>query len=475
MPPFSYKAKDRNGVTVQGTIDADGRAAVVTRLQAMGYFPVSITAGTAGGGSTVVATKPAAAKAAPSKPAAATNGTPRVSVTVARPAGMKPAPAAKQKPADKPESKDKKGTATAGPGLGRQLSAAIAARRGIRTADIASFNRQMSDLLGAGVALVKALTILQKQTVNDQFRAIIADINAEVQGGKTFADALAQHPKQFSKLYIAMVRSGEAGGNLDEVLKKLADYSEQEEELRGRVWSALAYPMVMIGACTVAVVVMFIYVIPKIVGTFRELEQTLPPVTQLLITISDIIGSYGIFILAGVIVLIGLVWQFLSTEKGRAQWDRWQLMIPIFGDLVAKREVARFSRTLGSLLKNGVSILVALNITKEVVSNSITKSEVDEVIDEITQGEGVAAPLKRSQIFPPVAVNMMAVGEETGQLDNVLLRISQSFEVEVDRKLKTITSLIEPAIIIVMAVIVGFIVIAMLLPIFSLDPSGGGM
>src|SRR5690606_30021312 len=148
------------------------------------------------------------------------------------------------------------------------------------------------------------------------------------------------------------------------------------EELRGRVWSALAYPMVMIGACTVAVVVMFIYVIPKIVGTFRELEQTLPPVTQLLITISDIIGSYGIFILAGVIVLIGLVWQFLSTEKGRAQWDRWQLMIPIFGDLVAKREVARFSRTLGSLLKNGVSILVALNITKEVVSNSITKSEV---------------------------------------------------------------------------------------------------
>jgi type II secretory pathway component PulF len=469
MPPFSYKAKDRKGATVQGTIDADGRAAVVARLQSMGYFPVSIVAGNGSGSSAPAVASAPSVKSHQHKSAATVNtATARVSVAMPRVAGMKGVTPPKAKAPDKPEAKkDAKGAS-------QSFFAALSARRGIRVGDVASFNRQMSDLLGAGVALVKALTILQKQTVNEQFRQIITDINGEVQGGATFADALSHHPKQFSKLYIAMVRSGEAGGNLDEVLKKLADYSEAEEELRGRVWSALAYPMVMIGACSVAVAVMFIYVIPKIVGTFRELDQTLPPITQLLIGISDFISSYWWLIFAAIIFGVGAFWQWTSTAKGRDAWDRWQLKIPIFGDLVAKREVARFSRTLGSLLKNGVSILVALNITKEVVSNSITRSEVDAVIEEITQGAGVAAPLKRSQIFPPVAVNMMAVGEETGQLDNVLLRISQSFEVEVDRRLKTITSLIEPAIIIVMAVIVGFIVIAMLLPIFSLDPSGGG-
>ncbi len=465
MPPFTYKAKDRKGATVQGTIDADGRAAVVARLQSMGYFPVSIVAGNGSANGAPAAASAPSVKSHQHKSAGTVNtATARVSVAMPRVAGMKGAAPAKSKTPDKPEAKK----------ASQSFLAALSARRGIRVADVASFNRQMSDLLGAGVALVKALTILQKQTVNEQFRQIITDINGEVQGGATFADALSHHPKQFSKLYIAMVRSGEAGGNLDEVLKKLADYSEAEEELRGRVWSALAYPMVMIGACSVAVAVMFIYVIPKIVGTFRELDQTLPPITQLLIEISDFISNYWFVIIGFAIAGAVGFWQWKATANGRAAWDRWQLKIPVFGDLVAKREVARFSRTLGSLLKNGVSILVALNITKEVVSNSITRSEVDAVIEEITQGAGVAAPLKRSQIFPPVAVNMMAVGEETGQLDNVLLRISQSCEIEVDRRLKTITSLIEPAIIIVMAIIVGFIVIAMLLPIFSLDPSGGG-
>jgi type II secretory pathway component PulF len=346
-------------------------------------------------------------------------------------------------------------------------------RRGIKTADLATFNRQMADLLTAGVALVKALSILQKQTTNEMMRDVISDVNTEVQGGATFADALARHKTVFSNLYVAMVRSGEAGGMLPEVLERLADFSEAEEQLKGRIKSALAYPVVMVVAGSGAVFVMFSYVVPKIVSTFEELNQTLPAMTRFLIAISKFTESYWLFILVGLVALIAGLWQFLRTPDGQSIWHRTQLRLPILGDLVRKREVARFARTLGSLLKNGVPILTALNITREVANNTLVKYEIDEVKDEITQGAGLAQPLKNSLIFPPVTVNMMAVGEETGQLERVLLRISDSYEIEVDRKVKTLTALLEPLIICLMGLVVGFIVISMLLPIFYLDPTGG--
>jgi type II secretion system protein F len=351
---------------------------------------------------------------------------------------------------------------------------AFGQRRRITTSDMATFNRQMADLLTAGVALVKALSILTKQTTNEVMREVVADVNSEVQGGATFADALARHPREFSNLYVAMVRSGEAGGMLPEVLERLADFSESEEQLRGRIKSALAYPVVMVVAGSGAVFVMFSYVVPKIVSTFEELDQTLPAMTQLLISMSTFTEQYWLFILVGLALSVAGLWQFLRTPDGRALWHRHQLRLPVLGDLVRKREVARFARTLGSLLKNGVPILTALNITREVANNTLVKSEIDKVKDEITQGAGLAQPLKQSLIFPAVTVNMMAVGEETGQLERVLLRISDSYEVEVDRKIKTLTALLEPLIICVMGLVVGFIVISMLLPIFFLDPTGGG-
>lgn len=527
MPPFQYRAKDNKGAIVEGSMEAESRNAVVARLQQMGCYPLSVDQGARKGRALAMAQaeKPGASKAGmtrtPSTSAKAPQGgagdkggswfksmlgggqsratSPRAStVAISRPAmasspgvaklnagalgaagnGAATGPRASTTVVRKP-SAPASGGATAAPTIRHNDPATHARGAGgffssgrIRTADLAAFNRQMADLLGSGIALVKALTIMAKQMPNERLREIINQINTDVQGGATFADALGSHPSLFSKLYVAMVRSGEAGGNLDEVLQKLADYSESEEELKGRITSALAYPSVMIIAGTGAVIVMFIYVVPKIVGTFRELNQALPGPTLALIAISDLFQNYWYIVLGVLAALIFSIYNWVRTDAGRALWHRWQLRIPIFGDLVAKREVARFSRTLGSLLKNGVSILTALGITRDVLTNTIVKSEVDRVIEEITQGASIATPLRDSVIFPPVVVNMMSVGEETGQLEHVLLRISASFELEVDRRIKTLTSLIEPLIIVAIGCVVAFIVIAMLLPIFSLDPSG---
>lgn len=430
MGTFVYIAKDKKGDKIEGTMEADGRPAVVARLQQMGYFPVSINGATKKGGK-VVSASPSARDA-------------RI---------MKTSPARAAAP--------------------KEPSAPMFSR-GIKSSDISSFNRQLADLIGAGIPLVKALAILLKQTNNPKLREVITDVLDDVQAGSTFAEALGKSPKIFSKLYVAMVRSGEAGGMLDDVLERLADYSEEEEQLRGKVKSALAYPVVMIIAGSLAVAVMFGYVIPKITGTFAQLNQTLPAITQLLIEISNIVQNYWWAVLAVAGVLGVTFYQFTKTPEGRMMWHRTQLRLPLIGPMVQKRECARFARTLGSLLKNGVSILTALDIVREVLDNQVVRLEVEKVIEEITQGKSVAEPLRQSQVFPQVAVNMIAIGEETGRLPEVLLRVSESFETQVERSVRTLTSLIEPLIIVAMGLVVGFIVIAMLLPIFSLDPTGGG-
>lgn len=439
MPTFVYKAKDKKGAPVEGSMEAEGRAAVVSRLQQMGYFPVAINQGIKRGGKVV-------ASGATKKGAAAPKAK-----------GGKEAPKA----------------STSSSSDGQTFMEWWNSRRGITSGDLAGFNRQLADLLGAGIPLVKGLAILNKQTSNEKLREVIFAILDDVQGGTTFADALAKHPKVFSKLYVAMVRSGEAGGMLDDVLQRLADFSEQEEQTRGKIKSALAYPVVMVIAGSIAVFVMFSFIIPRITATFEQLNQALPAITQLLITMSDATQEYWLIGLAVIAVVVVITWQFLQSNEGRAMWHRTQLSLPLMGPLIQKSEVARFARTLGSLLRNGVSILVALEIVKEVLNNQVVRGEVEKVVEEITQGSGVAQPLKNSKVFPPIAVNMIAIGEETGRLPEVLLRVSESFEGQVERAVRTLTSLLEPIIIVIMGAIVAFIVIAMLLPIFSLDPSGG--
>jgi type II secretion system protein F len=340
----------------------------------------------------------------------------------------------------------------------------------VKINDMATFNRQLADLLSSGIPLVKALSVIQNQTTNPTLVEVIVQITQDVSGGDSLAGAMSKHPKIFSKLYVAMVRSGEAGGLLDQVLQRLADFAESEAETRSKIKSALAYPVVMVLAGTGAVITLMTVVMPKILKIYSDLNQTLPTTTQMLIWLSDSMRSYWYFFVGGLIALVIGARRTLATTEGKRAFDAFVVKIPVLGPMIVKKEIANFARTLGSLLHNGVSILAALEITIEVLTNRTVQDEVATIPVNVTQGEGIAAPLRKSKVFPPVVVNMMAIGEETGRLDDVLMKIARSYDTEVDRAMKTLTSLLEPMVILVMGMIVGFIVISMLLPIFSIDP-----
>lgn len=403
MALFTYKAKDSQGQLISGTLEAESNGLVITRLQAMGYFPVAV------------------------------------------------------------ENESEKRRAS--------VAAAAAFTRRVGLNDLATFNRQLSDLLGSGIPLVKALSVIQNQTSSEALIVIITQINQDVSGGDSLAQAMAKHPKVFSKLYVAMVRAGETGGLLDQVLQRLADFSETEAETRSKIKSALAYPVIMVLAGIGAVIILMTVVMPKILRIYTEMNQELPLPTQILISINDVLYKYWYFIIGAIVGGVLVLWRMAKSEEGKRFIDAFLIKIPLMGDMVVKKEIANFARTFGALLHNGVSILPALDIVHEVLGNRVVADEVAKIPQNVTQGEGVAAPLKKSKVFPPVVVNMMAIGEETGRLDDVLVKIARSYDTEVDRAVKTLTSLIEPIIILCMGVVVGFIVIAMLLPIFSIDPS----
>lgn len=410
MSTFAYRAKDTKGELIQGTMEAEAEQAVASRLQTMGYFPLDI----------------------------------------------------------RDEGKERR---TAG-GLFQNLRG-----RRIRTADLTTLNRQLADLISAGVPMVKALNVIVSQTTNEALREVVNQISTDVQGGDTLAQAMAKHPRAFSKLYVAMVRAGETGGTggmLEDVLERLADFAETEQELKGRVQTILIYPCIMVFVGIAAVTILMTVVMPKITKIYIDLNQTLPAITRTLIAISTFVGHFWWAIALGVAALVFALWNFLRTDEGKTLFDTWILRLPIVGTVVQKREVARFARTFGALLRNGVSILPALDIVIEVMANNIVRRDVARIPQEISQGAGVATPLRESKVFPPVVVNMIAIGEETGRLAEVLVRVAQSYEIEVDRSIRALVSLIEPLIILIMGVVVGFIVVAMLLPIFSLDPSAGG-
>ncbi|MCX7015848.1 MAG: type II secretion system F family protein [Candidatus Sumerlaeota bacterium] len=349
----------------------------------------------------------------------------------------------------------------------------VIGRGRIGIGDLSTFDRQMSDLISSGIPLVKALSIIGAQTPNPALKRILETVSNDVSSGDTLAEAMHKHPRVFSPLTVAMVRAGETGGMLENVLQRLADFSEMEEELRGRVKSALAYPAVMLFAGSAAVAVMITVVIPKIVSVFHELNQVLPLPTRILIGTTDFFKSWWWALLGGVVLGVSLLWRFAKTTEGARMIHNALLQLPVLGPVIVKREVARFARTLGELLRNGVPILTAFGIAQKVLTNRIIADEVAKAPDAITQGSGVAPALGASGHFPPMVINMVAIGEETGRLPEALLKVANSYEIQVDRSLKTLTSLLEPLIILVMGLVVGSIVISMLLPIFSLDPTGG--
>ncbi len=339
----------------------------------------------------------------------------------------------------------------------------------IRLHDISIFTRQMADLLDSGLTLLDSLNVTYQQTQNKQLQSVLRDVRDQVRDGRTFSEALKRHPSVFSNLYISMARSGETGGMLEDILARLAGFAEAREELQTKVKSALAYPAVMAGVGLITIIVLITFVIPKIVSMFEDLGQALPVPTAILINISRFTINYW-YIVAGTIALFCFIWsRIVKTKDGRLAIDGMKLGIPVVGDLIKKSEVATFSRTFGTLLQNGVPILEALDVVVSTTQNAVLKSEIARTYIDVRDGKGLSRSLTQRKHFPAFAVNMIAVGEEGGGLEKALFKVADSYERETDNVIKTMTSLLEPVLILTMGLVVGFIVVSMLLPIFQIN------
>jgi general secretion pathway protein F len=334
--------------------------------------------------------------------------------------------------------------------------------------DVLNFTQQFHSLLEAGLEVDRSLAILSELAESRRMREIIRAILSDVQGGRSLADSLAKHPKIFSRLYVHMVKAGEAGGVIELVLGRLAAFMESAKAIRDEILSALLYPSLVMTVGAGAVVVLLNFVIPRFATMFAE-SGDLPPSTRLLLAISAFTTDYW-WVLLGVsgLAVVG-IHGYIQTETGRGMWDRVKLRLPVFGRLVREREVARFARMLGTLLQSGVPILIALGIVTETVTNVVLAQALPRVRDGVKRGEGIAGPLKACGVFPPLAVHMATVGEEVGRLEEMLLRVADVYDTHVKTSIKRLLSLVEPVMILSLGVIVGFIVVSMLLAIFSMS------
>jgi len=351
------------------------------------------------------------------------------------------------------------------------LTLPVGRGRRIAGKDLAELTEQLASLLEAGVPLDRALGILEELTSHSRLRAITADLLQSVRGGASLSDALARHhPRPFSRLYINMVRAGEKGGFLEATLKRLSEFLRETQEFRETVVSATIYPALLTVVGAGAVVFLMTFVIPRFGEIFKDLGQDLPLVTQILLTVSGAIRTYWwVIALAGLSGVLA-VRLALSSSGGRIGLDRMVLSLPLVGDIVRKAEVARFARVLGTLLRSGVPVVSALSVIREMIGNQLVAAAVDRLAEGVKRGAGLSTPMgETTGVFPPLARHLVRIGEETGRLEEMLLRVADSFEADVRKAVRRLTSLLEPSIILVMGLLVGFIVVAMLLAIFSIS------
>lgn len=339
----------------------------------------------------------------------------------------------------------------------------------IGVAEIALVTRQMATLLGAGITLINTLSAIVDQVESEQLKKIYGQIKTEVNEGSSLADAMGKHPKVFGNLYISMVRAGEASGALDTVLLRLADFTEAEAKLKAKVMSAMLYPLIMIGVGSIIMIILFVVVIPRITKIFDQVKAELPLQTKLLIFIADMIKGYWFILFPAIGLSIWLFFQWKKSKNGRPKWDAFSLRAPLFGSVVRLVAIARFSRTLATLLRAGVPVLKALDITKDVLNNVRLADVVAEAREAIREGDSIAAPLKKSGEFPPIVVHMVATGEQSGQLEQMLEHVADNYDFQVDQKVGKLTTLIEPIMIVGMGVAVAFIVFSILMPILQLS------
>jgi general secretion pathway protein F len=405
MTVFSYKASDFSGKVVKGTFEAEDETGVVKRLQGMGYIPIQIS------------------------PAGAAER------------GMK---------------------LDLGVSLGR-LFGRVSRR------DVLQFTQDLSAMLASGLPVDRALTILLDVTEKRRMRDVVSEIRKSVQAGSYLSDAMARHPEAFSDFYVSMVRAGEAGGVLDAVLERLGEFLESSQELVDYIKSALVYPLFLVFVGGISIIILMTYVIPRFSVIFEDLGGAIPPSTQLLLASSELLRGYWWALLPAVVLAIFGFSRYAATPGGKARIDRIKLRLPLFGELIRKIETARFARTLGTLVRSGVPILQALSLVRDTIGNTVISRAMKRVHAQVQEGERMSRPLAETGHFPTMAVQMITVGEETGRLEEMLLRVADNYEKLVRNLVKRLIGMLEPTLILVMGVVVGFIVISMLMAIFSMN------
>ena len=398
MPNFKYAAKDRDGKTVNGSMEANDRAAAIDLLRKKDLIIIKVNDATSG----------------------------------------------------------------------FKMPSLFSGKKKIKLDDLVVFSRQLATMVDAGIPLVGALDILGEQMDNRTFGEVIISIRNDVESGSSLSDAMAKHKKAFSSLFVNMVRAGESSGMLDEILDRVAEYMEKTNSLQKKIKSALVYPAIVSCMALAITLVLLLKVIPVFKTIFEGFGAKLPTPTMVLITISDTLQHYFVFVTAALIVIGFLLARYINTEKGRTRFDAIILKLPIFGILFRKVAISKFTRTLSTLIKSGVPILAALDIVGKTSGNKMVELAIENVRNNVREGENIAEPLAKSKIFPPMVTRMVSVGEQSGELEKMLSKIADFYDEQVDTAVTALTSMIEPLIIAFLGLVIGSIVICMFLPIFKI-------
>ena len=424
MPNFHYIALDQNGQETAGNIDAASEADAINQLRSSGLFPTSVAAEGAGNAAAI------------KKRAKATN-------------------------------------------KGKTKVVRVGANARVKSKSLMIFTRQLATLIDSGLPLLRGLTVLGRQEPVPVMKATINTLAENVQTGITFSESLQQYPRIFNKLYVNMVKAGELGGVLELVLNRLAEYQEKAQKLKNKVVAAMVYPIIVMCIAAAIMVFLMLVIVPRFESIFEDMlgsKEKLPELTKWVIGFSRFMWEYIVHIVSTVVVIF-LSWRALAATKGGRTWiDGMKLKMPLFGDVQRKTAISRFTRTLGTLVTSGVPILQALNITRDTAGNTVISNAITKVHDAVKEGESMVGPLESSGVFPPMVISMVDVGEETGQLPEMLLKIADVYEDEVDNSVSALTSMLEPLMIVMLAVVVGVIVMALFLPLIDVikNLSGGG-
>ncbi|MGA0844911.1 MAG: type II secretion system F family protein [Luteolibacter sp.] len=432
MANFQYTALDAKGEETTGVVAAANEAEAIQQIRMLNLHPTQI-------------------------------------IEEGKGAKRKGAPAAKSKAKAKAKGKGKSGAPT------------VLFGGGVKPKNLMIFTRQLATLIDSGLPLLRSLTVLEKQEPNPVLKSTVGTLADSVQGGSTFSESLAQHPRIFNNLYVNMVKAGELGGVLEIVLTRLAEYQEKAQKLKNKIVSAMVYPVIVMFIAVAILVFLMIFIVPKFKEMFADTDQELP-------TISKVVFGTSEFLIQSSFILPNVVWVFFvvilislgvnmwgRTKLGRQLIDNFKLRMPVLGDIQRKSAVSRFSRTLGTLVTSGVPILQALNITRDTAGNVVISNAIEKVHEAVKEGESIVTPLQSSGVFPNMVISMVDVGQETGQLPEMLMKVAEVYDDEVDGAVSALTSILEPIMIVILALIVGSVVFALFLPLIKMISTMGNM